>query len=147
MIGFHACPDVVTEPCLSHLKPDEIRHRIDAHREAIKELEDKMNWHHKAIAQYHGYLNILQSPINFLPRERLREVFKQLMWSFVSEVIFPSSPSSFRSSRTRCTWLKVALVCRYWRSIAISYPELFSYYAGASNREPSHFLQKCLEYS
>lgn len=49
--------------------------------------------------------------------------------------------SDFRSNR-----LAVASVCRYWRSIALSYPELFSYLDISTHRQ-TDFIAKYLEYS
>ena len=142
-------PEIQEDPDLSH-PPDELLRRIRSHRDAIRELEKKLSYHQKAIAQYRGRLNDLQSRINVLmPPELLREVFKQLMWGCVLENIrFLTAKygSNIKYRPTRSTWLRVAHVCRYWRSIALTFPELFSFLdAGVYGPTTPFALNKMLE--
>ena len=143
-------PEIQEDPDLSH-PPDELLRRIRSHRDAIRELEKKLSYHQKAIAQYRGRLNDLQSRINVLmPPELLREVFKQLMWGCVLENIrFLTAKygSNIKYRPTRSTWLRVAHVCRYWRSIALTFPELFSFLDAGVYGPATPFASRCLKLS
>lgn len=79
-----------------------------------------------------------------MPPEILREIFKQLMWKYM----FPMPPSISFGLNVRQNspdWLRVAFVCRYWRSIVLSYPALFS--SVHMLAMPSELVSRCLEYS
>ena len=129
MSSFPPFPEIAQNPHSSCLSPDELCHRINTHRNTIQQLEEQIKCLRKAIAQDQGYLNRVQPRINVsMPPEILEEVFKQLMRNYLPQrVIRWSCPSLVDSSPTRCTWLKVALVCRYWRSLVVSFSELFSF--------------------
>lgn len=117
--SYHAFPDVVPDPNLSKLSAIELRRRIAEH-------EAKISHHQKAIAQYRGCLNAIESQINVrLPPEVLGEIFKQHMlpWTAPFEipvwVKYPKLSSSYG-------WFKIASVCRHWRAVVLSTPELFT---------------------
>ena len=132
---------------LLQLKPDDVQRLIEPHQQAIRDLEEKIKWHQKAIAQYRGCLNLTESPINrLMPQEILREIFRQLMWDHASRIIFPSS-SPITNDGPKSTWFRVAFVCRYWRSIAISYPKLFTYVNTWVGKGDKAFIPRVLEYT
>ena len=129
MSSFPPFPDIAQNPHSSCLSPNELCHRINTHRNTIQQLEEQIKRLRKAIAQDQGYLNRIQPRINVsMPPEMLEEIFKQLMWNYLPQrVTRRSCPSFVDPSPIRCTWLKVALVCRYWRSLTVSFSELFSF--------------------
>ena len=131
MSSFPPFPEIKQNPHPSCLSPDKLCRRINTHRNTIQQLcsEQQIKWLHKAISQDQGYLNRIQPRINVsMPPEMLEEIFKQLMWNYLPQrVTRRSCPSFVDPSPIRCTWLKVALVCRYWRSLAVSFSELFSF--------------------
>lgn len=84
-----------------------------------------------------------------MPRELLREIFKHLMWSSIPPILLTCSSSKllqFGCYPSRNSWLKVALVCRYWRSIALSFNELFLYVHIGAPRD-TDIVSRFLEYS
>lgn len=143
--------------------PDNPLRRIELHQEEIRRfeeeirrVEEKIKWQRKAIAQCYGCLNVIQPCINVLmPRELLQEIFRQLMWDSIEQTTWtwtwtpppwPLHTGCVHYPR-RNSWLKVALVCRYWRSIALSFKELFSYVHLEDAFENTGLWSHLLEYS
>lgn len=107
----------------------EILSRIDEHYQAICLLGTNIDGHRQAIIHYYGRFNVVKPAINvLLPMEILAEIFKNYMLICTPQGYHTIHPFSARSLvHTPYEWLKVAHVCRYWRSIALSYPVLFEY--------------------
>lgn len=119
---YHAFPEAVPESLLSSLgkDPAELRRTIEYH-------ESRILHHQKAIAQYRGCLNSLEARINVrLPPELLSRVFEFRMLQCADSSYAMQDPDT-EFIRVRPIWFRVALVCRHWRSIALSTPALFSY--------------------
>ncbi|KAK7685757.1 hypothetical protein QCA50_011103 [Cerrena zonata] len=118
--NYYAFPDVVTESHLSELSSTELRRRIAEH-------EVEIAYRQKAIAQYRGCLNALEALINVrLPPELLSKVFMEEMLCCTDD--FREDVSVFKMARAKYlyAWFRVASVCRHWRSIVLSTPQLFS---------------------
>lgn len=96
------------------------------HERTILDLKAKVQWFHHAIAQYHGRLNELQPHINrILPRELLAIVFKENMLLCTPAGYHENAEMSY--DYTPYAWLKLAHVCRHWRSIVLGHSWLFRY--------------------
>ena len=80
----------------------------------LQNLVDK-DKHHRIITAIQGRRNSVVPKISTFPPEILRSVFLRL------QSIYWNRP------RNPYGWLKAVSVCRYWRDVIFSYPELFSY--------------------
>ncbi|KAK7686088.1 hypothetical protein QCA50_010900 [Cerrena zonata] len=114
---------------MSYFTAENLLTRIDGHHEVIRGLRKEIEKQNDAISHYKGCLNLVRPLINtLLPKELLAEIFREYM-------LICTPPGYHEMSMTAShdldhppyEWLKVAHVCRYWRSIALSHATLFAY--------------------
>lgn len=120
---------------LLQLSPTELRQKISSYETHINNCAE-------AISQLRGCLNVIEAPINTrLPPELLSEIFNQyvLMCTEYSDrflfedILEPMKPIH---------WFCVTAVCRHWRSVALSTPELFTR-IDLVRQSPSHVSRWC----
>ncbi|CAL1697325.1 unnamed protein product [Somion occarium] len=116
------------------LLPREIEVRVEAHTTSIQELEAAIVKHRRTIAQFYAVRNVKEVPINArLPQEILCHIF-----SLYAAMCREDPSLNERPHR----WYRCALVCRYWRKLLLSSPQLFTFI----NLRPVFHLERIVEW-
>lgn len=99
---------------------------IEDAREHIRQLERRIGELKRHIHALGGFRNAFL-PISSLPAEVLQEIFLKLARSSRSEKssVFPEMDMPLR----RQSWIRITLVCKLWRRLAISCPALWTHLA------------------
>ncbi|KAK7688963.1 hypothetical protein QCA50_007654 [Cerrena zonata] len=88
---------------------------LDEHRGVSKGLQGSLTKHHRIVAAIQARLNSFVPKVNsLLPPEILVEIFLTLSLICVNR-------------REYYQWIAAAHVCRYWRDIILSCPQLFAH--------------------
>ncbi|PPR07153.1 hypothetical protein CVT24_010701 [Panaeolus cyanescens] len=100
---------------------------IQKHISRLASLTQQADDHHARIRDHNKRLIELrgqrngQTSISFLPPELLREIFLYLRDEWPSSIFETSSVP-----RVKFGWINVTHVCRFWREVALQYPQLWT---------------------